>query len=152
MPNSVMLHDLKPVLKPNSHGQPGDTPLARLSYLLNHLCSELDSPDANASDKAKVLAKQARELVDGYDPYTASMSSPHPPIIDRMVDAGDKRDWAALHREGKTLFELIPEMTAGTYEAVVLQQLAKLGKVRTRIDDPFKMVIADAPQRRYGQC
>ena len=121
-----MPHDLNPVLRPNSHGQPGDTPLARLSYLLNLLRSELDTPDVNATDKAKTLAKQACELVDGYDSYTASMSSPHPPIVDRMVDAGNMRDWAALHHEGKTMFELIPEMTAGTYEGVVLQQLAPL--------------------------
>ena len=128
-----MPHDLNPVLAPNSHGQPGDTPLARLSYLLNHLCIALDGTDPNDTNRAKALAKQARELVDGYDPYTARMSSPHPPIIDGMVEAGNKRDWTALHREGKTLFELIPEMTAGTYEAVVLQQLAQLGKVRLHV-------------------
>ena len=116
-----------PVLSLNTYGQPGDTPHDRLSYLLNQLCTELDS--GTTSDKARTLARQARDVVDGYDTYVERMSSPHPPILDTMVAATDARDWAALHREGKTKFFLIPEMSAGTYEAVVLQQLAKLTKV-----------------------
>ena len=58
------------------------------------------------------------------------MSSPHPRIVDTMIAEGNARDWEQIHREGKTQFRLIPEMTAGPYEAVVLRQLAMLSKVR----------------------
>lgn len=118
-----------PVLSLTSAGQPGDTPQDRLSYLLNQLCTELDSPWSNASDKARSLATQARDIVDGLDAYMSRMSSPHPAILDTMVDEGNKRDWDALYRAGKTQFRLMPEMSAGPYEAVVLQELALLGQV-----------------------
>lgn len=119
-----------PVLSLTSVGQPGDTPQDRLSYLLNQLCTELDTPSSNASDKARTLATEARDIVDGLDPYLSRMSSPHPAILDTMVDEGNKRDWDALHRAGKTQFRLMSEMSAGPYEAVVLQELALLGQVR----------------------
>lgn len=119
-----------PVLSLTSVGQPGDTPQDRLSYLLNQLCTELDSPSSNVSDKARTLATEARDIVDGLDPYLSRMSSPHPAILDAMVAEGNKRDWDALYRAGKTQFRLMPEMSAGPYEAVVLQELALLGQVR----------------------
>ena len=116
----------------NSLGQPGDTLQARVSYLLSKLCRELDADASNASAEVKRLAQEAKVVIDGCDPYMERMSSSHPPIIDKMVAADGLRDWAALYKEGKTQFELIPEMCAGGYEAVVLQQLAQLTKVRVK--------------------
>ena len=126
---SAQLAHTMPVLSLSSAGQPGDTPQDRLSYVLNQLCLELDSDTSNASSKARMLASQARDIVDGMDDYMTRMSSPHPTILDTMIEEGNKRDWGELHRSGKTQFKLMPEMTAGPYEAVVLQQLAKLGRV-----------------------
>ncbi|KAF7790653.1 hypothetical protein EIP86_001609 [Pleurotus ostreatoroseus] len=123
-----------PVLSLSSAGQPGDTPQDRLSYVLNQLCLELDSDTSNASSKARMLASQARDIVDGMDDYMTRMSSPHPTILDTMIEEGNKRDWGELHRSGKTQFKLMPEMTAGPYEAVVLQQLAKLGRAGTVLE------------------
>lgn len=105
----------------------GHTPHDRLSYLLTRLCNELDS--ASASAEVCSLAEQAKAVANGYDRYLESMSSPHPAVLDAMIAAGNARDWEGVHREGKTRFRLIPEMTAGGYEAVVLQQLAKIAKV-----------------------
>ena len=110
----------------------GHTPHDRLSYLLDRLCSELDANNASSgtgSVTALSLAQQAKAVIDGYDVYVERMSSPHPPMLDVMIAEGNKKDWDAIHREGKTMFRLFPQMSAGAYEAVVLQQLAKLAKV-----------------------
>ncbi|KAJ3522685.1 hypothetical protein NM688_g8841 [Phlebia brevispora] len=117
-----------------SSGTPGDSPHERLAFYISQLCAELDSPSCNATEKARQLARQARDVIEGYDPYVERMSSPHPPIIDTMFEEGYKCDWEALHREGKTMYRLIPEMSAGPYEGVVLQQLAKLTQVRTVLE------------------
>lgn len=108
----------------------GHTPHDRLSYLVNQLCAQLDGGGGgNAPAEALALARQAKAVIDGYDAYVGRMSSPHPAVVDTMIAAGNARDWERVHREGKTRFRLIPEMSAGGYEAVVLQQLAKLAKV-----------------------
>lgn len=113
---------------PNAQGH---TPHDRLSFLINSLCDELKHDNgAPASEKALSLAQQAKTVIDGFDAYVARMSSPHPGIVDTMIAEGNARDWERIHREGKTRFRLIPEMSAGPYEAVVLRQLAMLSKVR----------------------
>lgn len=115
----------------------GHTPHDRLSYLLNRLCDELDGYKGTSPVSAEVvsLAQQAKTVIDGYDGYLQKMSSPHPPVVDVMIEQGNKRDWDKIYYEGKTKFKLLPEMTAGGYEAVVLQHLAKLAKVRLIHDD-----------------
>jgi caffeoyl-CoA O-methyltransferase len=105
----------------------GHTPHDRLSYLVTCLCTKLNAGKASADVLA--LAEQAKAVIDGYDAYLAQMSSPAPAVLDTIIAEGNRKDWEAIHREGKTQFRLIPEMTAGGYEAVVLQQLAKLAKV-----------------------
>lgn len=109
----------------------GQTPHDRLSYLINRLCDELDSAQSSASKSrdALSLAQHAKAVIDGYDNYLQKTSSPHPAVVDTMIEAGNKEDWDAVHREGKTMFKLMPEMSAGGYEAVVLQHLAKISKV-----------------------
>lgn len=110
----------------------GHTPHDRLSYLINRLCAELDGRDVPSD--ALSLAQQAKAVIDGYDRYLERMSSPHPPILDAMVAAGNATDWDRVHAEGKTMYRLIPEMTAGGYEAVVLQQLAKISKAKSVLE------------------
>ncbi|GJE93464.1 SAM-dependent methyltransferase-like protein [Phanerochaete sordida] len=110
----------------------GHTPHDRLSYLINRLCAELDGRDVPSD--ALALAQQARAVIDGYDRYVERMSTAAPPVLDTMVAAGNATDWARVHAEGKTRFQLIPEMTAGGYEAVVLQQLAKIAKARNVLE------------------
>ncbi|KAI0079516.1 S-adenosyl-L-methionine-dependent methyltransferase [Panus rudis PR-1116 ss-1] len=118
----------------NAHGQPGDTPNDRLAYLIHHLCLELDSMPVSVQEtspglaKALALANEARRVVDGYDEYVARMSSPPHPIVEKMLKEGNERDWERLHKEGKTKFRLIPEMSAGGYEAVALSHLARMSK------------------------
>lgn len=110
-----------------------DTPHDRISHLLSQALAELESkhkPNAGSDlQEAIRLVEEARQVVDGYDSYAAEYSSPHPAIVDEMVEGGDHRDWEKVFREGKTQFRLIPEMSAGGYEAVVLQQLAKISQV-----------------------
>ncbi len=115
----------------SDHQHPGDTPHDRLALLIDQLCLEIDSQPASTTDRVRALATQAKELIDGYDSYMSGMSSPHPPVLDTMLEEGNKRDWKRIHKEGKTQFCLVPAMCAGTYEAVVLQHLAKLSKVCT---------------------
>lgn len=107
----------------------GHTPHDRLSYLINRLCAELDGRDVPGD--ALALAQQAKAVIDGYDQYLERMSTSPPPVVDAMIAAGNSKDWERIHAEGKTMFRLIPEMTAGGYEAVFLQQLAKISKVRS---------------------
>ncbi|KIP10795.1 hypothetical protein PHLGIDRAFT_125302 [Phlebiopsis gigantea 11061_1 CR5-6] len=114
----------------------GHTPHDRLSYLLNRLCDELDGYKGTSPVSAEVvsLAQQAKTVIDGYDGYLQKMSSPHPPVVDVMIEQGNKRDWDKIYYEGKTKFKLLPEMTAGGYEAVVLQHLAKLAKAKSVLE------------------
>ncbi|PSR75705.1 hypothetical protein PHLCEN_2v8996 [Hermanssonia centrifuga] len=118
----------------SDHQHPGDTPHDRLALLIDQLCLEIDSQPASTTDRVRTLATQAKELIDGYDSYMSGMSSPHPPVLDTMLEEGNKRDWKRIHKEGKTQFCLVPAMCAGTYEAVVLQHLAKLSKARTILE------------------
>ena len=108
----------------------GHTPHDRLSYIINKLCTELESCHGAALEAARSLAHEAKSVIDGFDNYICQMSSPHPQIVDKMVVDGYRHDWNAVHCEGKTQYRLIPEMSAGGYEAVVLQQLAKISKVQ----------------------
>ncbi|EKM57117.1 uncharacterized protein PHACADRAFT_172804 [Phanerochaete carnosa HHB-10118-sp] len=110
----------------------GHTPHDRLSYLINRLCAELDGCDAPCD--ALTLAQQAKAVIDGYDRYLERMSSPHPPIVDAMIAVGNSTDWERIHAEGKTRFKLLPEMSAGGYEAVVMQQLAKISKAKVILE------------------
>ncbi len=110
----------------------GHTPHDRLAYLLGEICKELDGVrgyKAESIAEARYLAKEARGIVEGYDDYVARMSSQPPPIVKTMVDESYKHDWKLVHEEGLTQFRLIPEMSAGGYEAVVLQEFARLSKV-----------------------
>jgi hypothetical protein len=110
----------------------GHTPHDRLAYLLGKLSEELEGESAAKIEslaEARSLAKQAKELIDKYDHYVARMSSPAPDIVNKMVDETYKHDWLQIHQAGHTQYRLIPEMSAGPYEAVVLQQIARLSKV-----------------------
>ncbi|KAH8094911.1 O-methyltransferase-domain-containing protein [Cristinia sonorae] len=116
------------------------TPHDRISYLLSELSNELStvsqaatSPGSHPHPALKYL-DDARTLIDGYDNYLVEHSSPHPAIVERMLKDGNARDWEALHREGKTQFKLIPEMSAGGYEAVFLQQLACASKAKAILE------------------
>ncbi|GAA97257.1 uncharacterized protein L969DRAFT_69527 [Mixia osmundae IAM 14324] len=115
------------VTERNGDGQPGDTPMDRISFILHQLSGEFSSSD-KITDEARTLLRQAREVVDGHDDYMTEMSSPAPPIVEKMVKDGYAKDWAGLQEQGKTMYKLIPQMTAGGYEAVVLQQLARATK------------------------
>ncbi|THH31782.1 hypothetical protein EUX98_g2386 [Antrodiella citrinella] len=117
------------------------TPHDRISHLLSHAYDDLDSfsrasSDSNALDLSKILEwlDEARQVIDGYDDYVAEHSSPHPTIVDEMLAQGDQRDWDKVFREGRIKHKLIPEMSAGGYEAVVLQQLAKISKAKTILE------------------
>ncbi|EPQ56695.1 S-adenosyl-L-methionine-dependent methyltransferase [Gloeophyllum trabeum ATCC 11539] len=113
---------------PEGFVQAHDTPLGRLAYVINDLQANISSSDSSLSPAARSLIDEATRIVNGLDPYLTCMTSPHPPILDKMIKAGNETDWKQLHKQGKTIYELIPEMTAGSYEAVVLQQLAKTAK------------------------
>ncbi|KAJ3489970.1 hypothetical protein NLI96_g1752 [Meripilus lineatus] len=113
----------------------GDTPNDRLAVLLGHLCSELDSgPDTFNINHARDLAHQAKNVIDGYDDYVVKHTSRHPPILDEMLKNGFEHDWEKVFEEGKTKFRLLPDMTAGGYEAVVLQHLARMSKAATILE------------------
>ncbi|TFK51960.1 S-adenosyl-L-methionine-dependent methyltransferase [Heliocybe sulcata] len=119
---------------PKGFVQAHDTPLGRLAYVINDLRTNITLADSPLSPEARQLLEDATRLVNGLDPYMSLMTSPHPPILDKMIKAGDEMDWKQLHEQGKTKFELIPEMTSGSYEAVVLQQLAKTAKAKTILE------------------
>ncbi|KAI0083788.1 S-adenosyl-L-methionine-dependent methyltransferase [Irpex rosettiformis] len=111
----------------------GHTPHDRLSYLLGELCKELKDikgDKAGSLGEALSFAQQARDIVDGYDKYVARMSSSPPAIVNKMVDESYEHNWKLVHEEGLTQFRLIPEMSAGGYEAAVLRELAALSKAR----------------------
>ncbi|TCD67499.1 hypothetical protein EIP91_012304 [Steccherinum ochraceum] len=114
------------------------TPHDRVSHLLSQALSELESKhkpnDGQDLHVAMKILDEARHVIDGYDTYVAAHSSPHPDIVGRMLEAGDHRDWERVYREGRTQFRLIPEMSAGGYEGVVLQQLAKISKAKNILE------------------
>ena len=110
----------------------GHTPHGRLAYLLRELRKELEGVQGDATkslSEALSLADQAGNNVKNYDGYVSRMSSSPPAIVDKMVEESYKHDWELAHDKGLTQFRLIPEMSAGGYEAVVLRELATLSKV-----------------------
>ncbi|KZT25175.1 hypothetical protein NEOLEDRAFT_1093041 [Neolentinus lepideus HHB14362 ss-1] len=114
--------------------QAHDTPLGRLACVINDLRTNTILSESPLSPETRQLIEEATRIVNGLDPYMTLMTSPHPPIVDKMIKAGNETDWKQLHEQGKTKHELIPEMTAGSYEAVVLQQLAKTAKAKTILE------------------
>lgn len=113
-----------------------DTPHSRVSQLLLQASRELKAKlSGPANEQAGFLAavnriEEARHILDGYDDYAEAQTSPHPAIVDKMLKESDRHDWEKVFQEGKTQFRLIPEMSAGGYEGVVLQHFARMSKVR----------------------
>lgn len=120
----------------NPESRTPDTPHARVSQLLAQASRELKAKlSGPANEHVGFLAavnriEEARKILDGYDDYAEAQSSPHPAIVDNMLKESDRHDWEKVFREGKTQFRLIPEMSAGGYEGVVLQHFARMSKVR----------------------
>ena len=109
------------------------TPHDRLLHLLEQATQAINAASGASTDpelvKAKGFVEQARTIIDGYDTYVTECSSPPPPVVEKMWKEGYEHDWGKTFVEGKTKIRLIPEMSAGPYEGVVLQQLAKLSNV-----------------------
>jgi len=115
------------------------TPHDRLIHILTQASQSIDLASTDSASpselaKAKGFVEQAKAIIDGYDTYVAQFSSPAPPIVEKMWKAGYEHDWAKVFREGKTEFRLIPEMSAGSYEGVVLQQLVKLSNAKNILE------------------
>ncbi|THH32487.1 hypothetical protein EUX98_g1680 [Antrodiella citrinella] len=112
------------------------TPNDRLVHLLTQASLSIDlASDSNPElAKAKRLVEQAKAIIDGSDAYVTKYSSPAPPIVDVMWKKGFEHDWGKVFREGKTQNRLIPEMSAGSYEGVVLQHLAKLSNAKNILE------------------
>ncbi|KAI0786191.1 O-methyltransferase-domain-containing protein [Abortiporus biennis] len=121
--------------KANAIGQPGDTPLDRISYALHQIELSLTS-DSSSPDIPTALShlKTARRIAQHYDTYAAEVSEQPPIIVERMVEEGDNVDWEKLHNDGETIFRLIPEMSAGGYEGVVLRHLCRASKAKTILE------------------
>lgn len=116
--------------------EPPATPNDRLCEIITHLHHQihsltLEDTAFHAQSTLQKLVDEAKDIVDGYDPYLTTYSSPALTIVHRMVDHGMEVDWDDLHAKGKTQFRLIPEMSAGGYEAVVLCHFARMAKVST---------------------
>lgn len=109
------------------------TPYDRVVHLLAQASKSIDLASTSSANpeltKAKSFVEQAKTIIDGYDTYVTDCSSPAPPIVEKMWKEGYEHDWGKVFLEGKTKLRLIPEMSAGSYEGVVLQQLAKLSNV-----------------------
>lgn len=103
---------------------PNDTPINRVSLLLHKLETALAS--SQISDQAKSLLTETRSIIDGFDIYLDAMSSQAPDILNPMIAQANSIDWDALRRSGKTQYPLHSNMSAGRYEAVVLQMLARM--------------------------
>ncbi|KAH8085414.1 O-methyltransferase-domain-containing protein [Cristinia sonorae] len=114
------------------------TPHDRLIHLLAQASASIDAASSSSSHdeltKAKRLVEQAKAIIDGYDSYVTEHSTPAAPIVEKMWREGYEHDWGKVFLEGKTGYRLIPEMSAGPYEGVVLQQLAKLANVKTVLE------------------
>lgn len=112
--------------------EPPATPNDRLCEIITHLYHQIHSlplGDFQSNSTLQKLVDEAKGIVDGYDTYLTAYSSPALPIVRRMVDHGMEVDWDDLHAKGETQFRLIPEMSAGGYEAVVLCHFARMAKV-----------------------
>jgi hypothetical protein len=55
-----------------------------------------------------------------------------------MIEAAEREDWAAAYKRGDTQFQLIRQMCAGTYEASVMQQFARMSKVHLVLPSAFE--------------
>ncbi|TCD70752.1 hypothetical protein EIP91_001781 [Steccherinum ochraceum] len=114
------------------------TPHDRIVHLLEQASQSVDSASALSPSEhlvnAKALIEKAKAIVDGYDSYVTEYSSPAPPIVERMWKDGHEHDWAKVYLEGKTKLRLIPDMSAGSYEGVVLQHLAKMSNARAVLE------------------
>ena len=121
--------------------EPPTTPNERLCEIIAQLHARIHSllaSDLSASlPILQKLVDEARAIIDGYDSYLAAYSSPSLPIVHRMIDRGSEVDWNDLYAKGETQFRLIPEMTAGGYEAVVLCHFARMAKVSPLSIDYF---------------
>lgn len=99
-------------------------PNARLQVLLQNLSKQLQG--SNAPREALDTLAEAQQVVDGQDAYLEKVTSPAPPIVFDMLQASDKEDWSGAYKRGETKFPLIHQMSAGTYEASVMMQIARL--------------------------
>ena len=106
----------------------GATPHDRLSQLIDVILQEVKTSSPGNS-KLESLVGEAKRLVDGYDDYAIKMSSPTPEVVEKLLKMTNETNWEQLQKDGKTLYELVPEMSAGGYEGVVLAQFAKITKV-----------------------
>ena len=108
-------------------------PQARLLHLLTEASSTLGLVSASSYSpefaKARSLVAEAASIVGGFDAYLAQCSSPTPTIVEKMWKQGNECDWEKLYQQGRTAFRFVPIMSAGPYEGLVLQQLAKLNNV-----------------------
>jgi hypothetical protein len=102
------------------------TPLLTIVALLQQLESSLGP----VSPESKRLLQSALSLTQGLDPYLSDVSSDAHPLLDEMLKMNRETDWEELMKQGKTKGRLQPAMSSGAYEAVVLQQFARLTKVR----------------------
>ena len=103
-------------------------PTARLQLLLKDLDSALQSQ--NISKEAQSLLEEARQVVDLQDDYLEKISTPAADILPSVIEASDKEDWDAAYERGDTQFRLIRQMCAGSYEASVMQQFARINHVK----------------------
>lgn len=95
-----------------------------MHVLLKRLSEQLRESDV--SGEALETLQEARKVVDGQDAYLEAVSSPAPPIVYEMLQASDKEDWAGAYQREETKFPLLHQMSAGTYEASVMMQIARL--------------------------
>lgn len=111
---------------------PNDTPITRVALLLKQLEDSLGT--VTIPEESRALLNETRSIVDGFDTYLETMSSPAPAILSPVIEETNATEWSTLHIEGKTLHPLHANMCAGKYEASVLQMLAKLTGARTVLE------------------
>ncbi|KZV66354.1 S-adenosyl-L-methionine-dependent methyltransferase [Peniophora sp. CONT] len=113
-----------------------NTPNERLCGLLDKLQHEIHSlpSDVLCGPALRKLADEAALIATNYDSYLDNHSSPALSIVQRMIDRGAEVNWDELLAKGETQFRLIPEMSAGGYEAVVLCHFARMAKARTVLE------------------
>jgi len=121
-----------PQNKPRNPEEFKQTPHERAAEILAFAQQSLELALSEAASpelaKVKRLVGQAQELIDGYDPYVAKFSNPAPAIVEKIWNAGFEQNWAQLFQERKTSYRMLPEMSAGGYEGVLLSHLARLSQ------------------------
>ncbi|VDB94188.1 unnamed protein product [Peniophora sp. CBMAI 1063] len=131
----AMSNPANPV-KPSSLNRPND-PNERLCDLITMLqqqISTLPTTIKTVHPGLQQLVDEAALVATNYDSYLTEYSSPALPILQRMLDRGAEMDWDGLLAKGVTQFRLIPEMSAGGYEATVLCHFARMAKVKTILE------------------